>query len=92
MAKKFFLVGFGSGDGSGKIDKRQGRPRRFSDPLQAMDQAELWAAACKGFMRQYFPDEQRAVKVTGTPAYWAALEAERVMLDAEKGAGEKHCE
>lgn len=78
-----FLVGFG--DGSGQIDRRQGGPRWFADLLQAADTAELWAQGCQSIMKQYPEEQRREVRVVFSPAYWAALEAEKKRLAVELG-------
>ena len=80
--KKFFVVGFGSGDGSGKIDKRQGRGKRFIDPVAAMDTADMWKAAINELLSHY-PSAQRPVRIIATAAVWAALEEEGRRLKAE---------
>jgi len=85
------LVGYGSGDGLGVIDKRQGKPKRFKDPLQAMDWAEMVAAEHRQIEQRCFPDRMRPVKICMTPAYRAWVEAEKARLDAESG-GQTHDE
>ena len=77
-----FIAGFGAGDGSGRIDKRQGRGRRFGNPVAAMDTAELWAKGLRELLSRY-PEEQRLVRVLVSPAVWTALEEERRRLDTE---------
>ncbi len=81
------LVGYGFGDGSGRVDKRQGRPKRFEHPLMAMDWAELVAETHKRIDQRHFPDRMRPVKICVTPAYWAWVESEKARLDAQ-AAGE----
>jgi len=85
QAKIRFMVGFGM---NGEIDRRQGRPKRFKDPLLAYDFAEVLAKAHDVTARRYFPDEGRTVKVHGTPEFWAAIEAEKARLDAEKAVAQ----
>lgn len=78
----WFLMGFG--DGKGRIDQKQGRPKRFKDPLKAMDWAERCAETCRRTEQRYFADRLRPVKLSVTLAYWAMIEAEKVRLDAGK--------
>lgn len=79
-----FLLGFGFGDGSGRIDRRQGKPRRFRDMLAAGDRAELWATMHQTMNQRYCPDQQREVKITYTAAFTQALKAEQQRLRAAK--------
>ena len=81
--KGVFLAGFGM---DGKIDRRQGKPKRFKDILAAVDRAELWARIFREGERRFFPDRQREVKVIFTDAFWAALEAESRRLKSMKEA------
>ena len=82
-----FLVGFGFGDGSNRIDRRQGQPKRFKHFLAALDRAELWAKMYRTAEQKYFPDRKREVKVIFTDAFWAEVEAIKARLDAQ-AAGE----
>ena len=79
-SKVRFLVGFGY---SGKIDRRQGKPKQFGDPLLAFDHAEALAKTHNMVALHYSPNEDRSViKVHGTPELWAAIKAEKTRLDA----------
>ena len=82
--KGVFLAGFGM---DGKIDRRQGKPKRFRDILAAIDRAELWARIFREGERRFFPDRQREVKVLFTDAFWVEVEAIKARLDAQ-AAGE----
>lgn len=78
---KTFLLGFGT---DGKIDRRQGKPKRFKDMLAAADRAELWATMHRTMNKRYFPDKPQEVKITYTAAFTQALKGEQQRLRAAK--------